>query len=929
MQEAYHEVGGPTKEAEEQLARLNRADISQKINPLFDVAEKSKAIKPRDIPRLIQGSVEGTVHKLPDQLYSSAGQVGDLTSQIKENTARQIAQAKEWGAPVGEHKSQWGNDYLHRESTNAYPGNLQIGAADKPARRLLPTTTGSSLHREAAFELPGGANQVNDLMRELAGLHPEDIAPGTGGLLAPLRPPTADLIQRSAPLGLKVRDVISQRLTDAAQAKSLPVELYRDALNEQAKAFGKKIANTSQSYRGEAAQPFFSENLAQTEHNRNLQHARQMASVKTMIRALANGAQEINENATPTMLADSGIIPLHKAVEKLGLKTNPFSTGEEEWLKHGPPAPGTAPIPTPNQGAMVQLHKMLAPHGASMTSDLLYQPLQDTTKAGLGIANELSRFGIHQNAFQDIAKDYARLTAPEQLKGPLSFLNSWTNMFKGLAYPGFIPSHVRNSGTAFVNNAIEAGPINAIKDVIEQSKVMRGNTGDLSHIPGVVGNTPSEQLASLRRLQAGAKIGENEGLMNNEIVGAGSEVKNHLRPGLPGTGYVGKTGSVAGDIADLYVNQGLWGTAKNLAKTTRDIAAGVSPWRSTGTNLESVSKSLVENLGMRGVAGATEDTLPLVKAGRRMGESTETAWRGAMFNRALKEGATPEVARDLVNKYHFDYGNMTDFEKKFMRTLVPFYTFTRKNLPLQLEHLTSNPGRITNQYRPFYQHSQAQPPGYVPEYLNSGAAIPVGGVTPEGNQQFISKLGLPEEEALEHLHFKNGVPDVGNTLLDYAGGINPAIRWPLEQLFNLQFHSQRKLSDLRAQGAAGAIGRTFGDENPQLLGQIFANSPFTRFFSTADKIIDPRKSALQKAINLASGVQVSDVNLDKQKAAETRDALIKILQEHPRIRQFTNMYAKKEDLPKLTPEEVQLMRKWHELTDRSKAFHRTESAQGF
>ena len=70
-----------------------------------------------------------------------------------------------------------------------------------------------------------------------------------------------------------------------------------------------------------------------------------------------------------------------------------------------------------------------------------------------------------------------------------------------------------------------------------------------------------------------------------------------------------------------------------------------------------------------------EDTLPLVKAGRRMGESTETAFRGAMFNRALQEGMTPQAAMDLVHKYHFNYGALTDFEKNVMRRAMPFYSF--------------------------------------------------------------------------------------------------------------------------------------------------------------------------------------------------------------------------------------------------------------
>ena len=902
-QESWANAGQPEIEAGNLAARMNRADVAQKLVPLFGGSAD------RDITSAVQGAVEGTLTQLPPQLQERSGEVSGLAGFLREKNAKQMADLKEWGAPVSELGSDWGNNYLHREASNAYPHDLQLGAADRPTRRLFPQTTGSSLHREPAFDLPGGVNQVNELFRKFAGLNPDDIAPGLGDL-SPSTIPSASLIHPQPNLGRTVQEEIERQLTEAAAAKGLPTNLYQDLLESRAQTLAGKIQGASAKYREPGASPFMSENIAQTEYNRDLQHARQMASNKTAIHALGKGAVAFPKEATPEMLAQAGFTPLSSAAERLGLRTTPFDNGQSSLMQYGPPSPGAVPVVQPNQGALVQIHKLLAPHGTSVTSDLLHSPLED-------LKNEVDRFGISNESLADIVKDYSKMSAGEQLKQPLRWFDSATNAFKGLAYPGFLPSHVRNSVSAYVNNAIASDPIKAAKDMWEQAKIMRGTAGDLSHIPGVTGSTPAEQLASIRRLQAGAaNIGTGEGLMNGDVVGAIPGVSSGLRPHLPGSGFTGNQGNAAKDFADLYFNQGLFGTAQNIGKTAKGIATG-----------QGIGKSFGENLGMRGVAGATEDTLPLVRAGRQIGENTETAWRGAMFNRALKEGATPEVARDMVNKYHFDYNDMTSFEKNVMKRLVPFYTYQRKNLPLQLGQLASNPGATINQFRPMYQHSQAQPSGYVPGYLNSGAAFPIGGLTPEGTQQFIAKLGLPAEEAFEHMHAKNGLPDFSNTALDYLGGLNPIIKAPLEELFNTQFHSQRKLSDLRAQGTAKEIGRLFGDENPQLLGEIFANSPFTRFFSTADKIADPRKAWWQKALNLTSGVQVTDVNMEKQKAAETRDALMNILQSHPHIRQFTDLYARKEDRDKLTPEEITLMQKWHEGTERAKQWAKQHAAQ--
>ena len=51
----------------------------------------------------------------------------------------------------------------------------------------------------------------------------------------------------------------------------------------------------------------------------------------------------------------------------------------------------------------------------------------------------------------------------------------------------------------------------------------------------------------------------------------------------------------------------------------------------------------------------------------------------------------------------------------------------------------------------------------------------------------------------------------------------------------------------------------------------------SKFFTSADKLTDPRKAWLQKAANLLSNVLVTDVDTDKQWAVETRAALEDIL----------------------------------------------------
>lgn len=49
---------------------------------------------------------------------------------------------------------------------------------------------------------------------------------------------------------------------------------------------------------------------------------------------------------------------------------------------------------------------------------------------------------------------------------------------------------------------------------------------------------------------------------------------------------------------------------------------------------------------------------------------------------------------DRVRFYNLDYGAKTDFERAFMSRAIPFYTYLRRNLPLQVQLLFTQPGVI-------------------------------------------------------------------------------------------------------------------------------------------------------------------------------------------------------------------------------------------
>lgn len=53
-----------------------------------------------------------------------------------------------------------------------------------------------------------------------------------------------------------------------------------------------------------------------------------------------------------------------------------------------------------------------------------------------------------------------------------------------------------------------------------------------------------------------------------------------------------------------------------------------------------------------------------------------------------------EAANYLVKGLHFDYQDLSDFERQVLKNVVPFYVWTRRNVPLQFWSLFNQPGKF-------------------------------------------------------------------------------------------------------------------------------------------------------------------------------------------------------------------------------------------
>jgi hypothetical protein len=139
--------------------------------------------------------------------------------------------------------------------------------------------------------------------------------------------------------------------------------------------------------------------------------------------------------------------------------------------------------------------------------------------------------------------------------------------------------------------------------------------------------------------------------------------------------------------------------------------------------------------------------------------------------------------------------------------------------------------------------------------------------------------------------------------MDILGQMNPLIKGPLELATGKQFFTGRDLADLSSHGLTGMTP----------VDQAITNSPLGRFFTTGRTLMDERKDAGAKALNLLTGARISDVDMEKQRDIEARRLIEEMLKGNPNVGHFERLSVKPENLGNLSPEEILMYRLYQTL----------------
>lgn len=321
---------------------------------------------------------------------------------------------------------------------------------------------------------------------------------------------------------------------------------------------------------------------------------------------------------------------------------------------------------------------------------------------------------------------------------------------------------------------------------------------------------------------------------------------------------------------------------------------------------------------------------PILRGGFKIGQTIEDNARIALFIDSLNKGKNFDEAASQVRKYLFDYGDLSPFERSTLKRLMPFYTWSRKNLPLQLEAIVRHPDKVNklNLARENIQFDTEVPDlEDVPSYIRE--AMPIYGA-----EKFLGEPALPG--TAKAITLQNLIPfadlttftkyldtetipetiDKGRlsqTISTALGGVSPLLKAPIEYLSNYDFFRRKTIEEFKGQTAD-----MLGVQMPVHLAKALSNivmlneidranpggvfgtrsvDPVTKEVTTTPGILQftPRETRVdlpeeQREAQYLTGIRVYDVVFDDVGLQQAK----KIKQDINALKQFIKRAAVKE-----------------------------------
>lgn len=284
-------------------------------------------------------------------------------------------------------------------------------------------------------------------------------------------------------------------------------------------------------------------------------------------------------------------------------------------------------------------------------------------------------------------------------------------------------------------------------------------------------------------------------------------------------------------------------------------------------------------------------TYPFRKGQDVVGKTVEEQGRMINFIANLRKTGDVTMAARRTKQFLFDYGNLTGFEKSVMKRLVPFYTFTRKNIELQARTLMTAPGRISAEAHAIStlgetisggQQLSDEEKAALPDWIKSGIGI----LTKKNGDQInlIANFGTPLEAPFQALQ--------GNVLL---GSVSPLLRLPIEQMSGYSFFQGKPLSEVTNASAFQRAPQVLKDLigftelkgtksdgtpytwyvalHPEMMNLVLNLPPTTRVFTALKQMDAVDISSQAKTLQQITGLRPYSFDLQRERDKREKEMM--------------------------------------------------------
>jgi hypothetical protein len=422
----------------------------------------------------------------------------------------------------------------------------------------------------------------------------------------------------------------------------------------------------------------------------------------------------------------------------------------------------------------------------------------------------------------DVLTSFQQINHRESVKGAIRTWNTFQRFLKSqqLATPGFV---LRNTQGAFWN-------------------------------AWQMGVPPGDLVRSFRMLQHAKKVGNGDYQAGvRQLAGEGRKdyttMLEMMDAGVMRSGQ-GATSVEQALVADV-----------NLAVKIGRRKRGASKGEAYRYQLNPFKPEFAVNQGIRSANNMVEDAV-------RLGTGMHVRYEGGTIGEAL----------ELIARTQFDYNELSEGERWLKQFVFPFWTWTRKNLPLQLSMLWRRPGKmnrlitIKDNLDAMSEQERNVPAFYMEPF---GMRLPFA---PGGSRMYFVP-DLPFVDAFKADFTTDEF--LGRTILS---DMTPALKAPLELALSKQFFKGLPISNryqkIPVFGSVPGLNQALSAlpyvrEGKMRNNHLYAVEQFWPMFSRMRRIIPTEEKKqgdrhIQSMLSMGLGIPIRFNNRDAQRMARSQ-----------------------------------------------------------